>query len=394
MSAKFSGVELYKIGKGWSVKLLRTCIRNCSKEKMMRYTIVLLLTAFAINAYSQFPKVDIPGSEVRKITSSIVAGQEYELQIFLPGNYKNSNKKYPVVYLMDSQWDFPLVKCIYGEHYYDGFIPEMIIVGVTWGGVNPNPDSLRARDYTPTKEQRLPQSGGADKFLSFMKDELFPFIETNYKADPQNRSLMGCSLGGLITLYAFLTHTDMFNGYAAASPAVGWGNEVLYQYEKEFANKKLDRPVRVYMTVGDVERGRPVFEKMAGYFTGKQYQNVSVRSKVLENTGHSGTKGETFARGLQYIFERPKLKLDDLTLNKYVGSYQISNGPKVEFKNENNQLVVYVSPSFKVDLFAASQSEFYATSEFINISFKSREGKVDGFELATYNNNQVAKKIN
>src|SRR4029079_14603150 len=236
-----------------------------------------------MNAAAQFPRVDIPGSEVRKITSSIVAGQEYELHILLPGGYKNSDKKYPGVYLMDSQWDFPLVKCIYGEHYYDGFIPEMIIVGVTWGGVNPNPDSLRARDYTPTNEKRLPQSGGADNFLSFMKDELFPFIETNYKADPSNRTLMGCSLGGLITLYALLTHTDMFTGYAAASPAVGWDNQVLYKYEKEFAEKKSAKPLRVYMTVGDVERGRPTFERFAAQMANRNYTSVALKSKVLEN---------------------------------------------------------------------------------------------------------------
>ena len=369
-------------------------IRNCSKEKRMRYTIAFLLSAFILNAEAQFPEVDIPGSQVRKITSSIVTGQEYELHILLPANYVGSNKKYPVVYLMDSQWDFPLAKCIYGEYYYDGFIPEMIIVGVTWGGINPNPDSLRARDYTPTKESRSPQSGGADQFLSFMKNELFPFIEKNYRADPENRSLMGCSLGGLITLYAFLTHTDMFNGYAAASPAVGWGNQILYQYEKDFANKKLARPVRVYMTVGDVERGRPVFEKMAAYFMSKQYINVSIRSKVLENTGHSGTKGETFARGLQYIFERPKLVLDNSTLNQFVGKYQSDNGNSVELKNENNHLVFYYSPTFKDDLLAASKTEFYLTAQFFNLTFKVIGGKVDGFELAQYNNNQYLKKIN
>jgi hypothetical protein len=42
----------------------------------------------------------------------------------------------------------------------------------------------------------------------------------------------------------------------AASPAVGWSNEVLYKYEKEFAKKRSTKPLRVYMTVGDVERGR------------------------------------------------------------------------------------------------------------------------------------------
>jgi len=360
----------------------------------MKKFIILLHLAFAGTAYSQYPRVDIPGSEVRKITSSIVAGQEYELHILLPGGYKTSTKRYPVVYLMDSQWDFPLVKSIYGEHYYDGFIPEMIIVGVTWGGTNANADSLRARDYTPTKIDQLPQSGGADKFLSFMKDELFPFMEKNYKADPVHRSLLGCSLGGLITLYAFLTHTDMFIGYAAASPAVGWDNSVLTKYEQDFANKKLDRPVRVYMTIGDVERSRPNYERIANSFISKNYQNVSIRSKVLENTGHSGTKGETFARGLQYIFEKRKFKLDDEALNQLTGKYQLQNGSSVELKNENNQLVIYFSPTFKYELFAASPTEFYSNSEFFNLYFKTNRGKVDGFDLARYNNTQFLKKVN
>ena len=239
---------------------------------MMRHTNVLLLLAFTMNVHAQYPRVDIPGSEVRKITSSIVTGQEYELQILLPGSHKTSNKKYPVIYLMDSQWDFPLLKCLYGEHYYDGFIPELIVVGVTWGGINPNPDSLRARDYTPTKEARSPQSGGADNFLSFMKNELFPFIETNYKGDNNNRTLMGCSLGGLFTLYTLFTQPELFTGYAAASPAVGWDREGLYKYEKEFAEEKLSKPVRVYMTIGDVERSRPAYERFAAQMTSRNYQ--------------------------------------------------------------------------------------------------------------------------
>jgi predicted alpha/beta superfamily hydrolase len=360
----------------------------------MKHTIVLLLLAFTVNAYAQYPKVDIPGSEVRKITSKIVSGQEFELQIMLPGGFKNSNKKYPVIYLMDSQWDFPLLKCLYGEHYFDGFVPELIVVGVTWGGVNPNPDSLRARDYTPTNETRLPQSGGADKFLSFMKDELFPFIETNYKADKNNRTLMGCSLGGLFTLYTLFTQPELFTGYAAASPAVGWGGEVLYKYEKAFAEKKLSKPVRVYMTVGDVERGRPTFERFAAQMASRNYASVTLKSRVLENTGHSGTKTETFSRGMQYVFEKPKLDLDAAVLNKYIGSYQSASGNKVDIKNEDGKLALYFSPNNKYVLYSASETDFYASSEFFNLEFKNEGGKPSGFQFNRYNNSQFMTKIN
>ncbi|MEI9942994.1 MAG: alpha/beta hydrolase-fold protein [Chitinophagaceae bacterium] len=108
--------------------------------------LLLLLAAVTLGmAYAQSQPVIVPGSQTRKITSTNVSGQEYELQIQLPSNYNKSDKKYPVVYLMDSQWDFPLLTALYGEQYYDGFIPELIIVGVTWGGARPNPDSLRGK---------------------------------------------------------------------------------------------------------------------------------------------------------------------------------------------------------------------------------------------------------
>lgn len=344
-----------------------------------------------LSLYAQYKPLSIPGSHVRMLHSDIVQ-QDYELHILLPGGYISGIKKYPVVYLMDSQWDFPLVKSLYGQHYYDGFIPELIIVGVTWGGVNPNPDSLRARDYTPTQEARLPQSGGADNFLAFIKKELFPFVETNYKAESKNRTLMGCSLGGLFTLYTLFSQPELFSGYAAASPAVGWDSEVLYKFEKEFARKKLPDSLRVYITIGDVERSRPAYEKFAAQMINSNYASVSLKSKILENTGHSGTKGETYSRGMQYVFERPNLNLNAAVLNSYTGNYETVKGNKIELKNENGSLALYFSPNNKYTLYAASETEFYSTSEFFNIQFKNAGGKTDGFQLNRYGNAQFVKK--
>jgi predicted alpha/beta superfamily hydrolase len=360
----------------------------------MKKLIIILIILHVVPATAQHPPVMIPGSETRFIRSEIVKGQEYELQILLPGSYSTHSKQYPVVYLMDSQWDFPLVKSIYGQYYYDGFIPELIIVGVTWGGKQPNPDSLRARDYTPTREARLIQSGGADQFLSFMKNELFPFMEKNYRVSKNERVLMGCSLGGLLTMYAMLTHTEMFSGYAAASPAIGWDNNVLYQYEKTFAAKKNNTPVRLYMTVGDVERGRAGFEKMASFLTGNKYEHVQIRSKVLENTGHSGTKSETYTRGLQYIFEKKELPLTEEQLTGFSGTYLLPNGSTIELKKEGNQLCWYYNPQNKIRLLANTATHLYATHEFFNLHFTITNGKTNGFDWVRYGSSQFIKKIN
>src|SRR5688572_12542075 len=320
----------------------------------MKYIVSFLMMLVLTKVRAQYPAVTIPGSEVRKITSKIVAGQEYELHIMLPGGYKAADKKYPVVYLMDSQWDFSLVTGLYGQYYYDGFIPELIIVGVTWSGEHANYDSLRIRDYTPTKIDglmflssfvRMPQSGGADQFLAFMKQELFPFIESNYKADGKNRTLMGSSGGGVFTLYTLFTQPDLFTGYVAASPYIPWDNDVMYKYEREFAKKRLPHPVRVYMTLGDVETTRPAFEKFSDTMVAHKYPSVRLQSKILENTGHGGTKNETYARGLQFVFERPKLNLAASMLNGYAGTYQLPDGRTMQLKNETGQLALYYGSS-------------------------------------------------
>ncbi|HZE86255.1 MAG TPA: hypothetical protein VE035_18175 [Puia sp.] len=42
-------------------------------------------------------------------------GQEYQLYIHLPGNYlKDSVKTFPVMYLLDGQYDFPFLTGVYG----------------------------------------------------------------------------------------------------------------------------------------------------------------------------------------------------------------------------------------------------------------------------------------
>src|SRR5512138_2146676 len=86
--------------------------------------------------------VTLPGSEVRQLKSA-ETGRSYDIYIRTPADYaKDKKKKYPVLYLLDGHWDFKLLDSIYGGLYYDGYVPEMIIVGITYSGENPNYESL------------------------------------------------------------------------------------------------------------------------------------------------------------------------------------------------------------------------------------------------------------
>ena len=148
------------------------------------------------------------------------------------------------------------------------------------------------------------------------------------------------------------------------------------------------------MCEGGVERGVPAYEKFVKHLAGRNYQNLEIQSRILENTGHSGTKGEGYARGLQYVFERPSLKVQPALLKAYTGSYRLPNGNGIEIKLEGLQLNVYFSARNKYSLKAKTETDFYSTAEFLNVSFKQDGDKnVTGLQLERYGSTQVANKV-
>jgi predicted alpha/beta superfamily hydrolase len=375
----------------FSKKNLLLDARSSMMLSLLSVIFLIGIDTFAQEATTAFPPVQIPGTETRKITSS--AGQEYTLLIHLPGDYTRSNKTYPVLYLLDAQWDFPLVTALYGQQYYDGFLPGMIIVGITWGGKDPNPNTLRARDFTPTTVQ--PQTGEAGKFLSFIKEELTPFIESSYHASQNDRTLMGSSLGGLFTLYAMFKEPSLFNRYVLTSPALGWDNKILFTYEKEYGAKTSELPVKLFMAIGEMETGGiRTFDKFITQVKAARFKGLELHTRVLEGIGHSGSKAEGYTRGLQAVFAKPSLSLNPSTLDQYTGTYELGNGSKLTILKKTDHLLLQVSSDTELPLRAETEKDFYLQGEFLNIRFqKDPSGKVTGFQLERYGSEETVRKV-
>lgn len=249
------------------------------------------------------PNVRMPGSEVRQIKSA-KTGRSYDIYIRPPSDYaKNKNKKYPVIYLLDGHWDFKLLDSIIGGLHYDGFIPEMFVIGITYSGDSPDYESLRAMDYTPVHDSYVQGSGDAPKFLAFIKEELFPLIESNYRVDTSQRILMGHSYGGLFTLYAMLSEPELFSGYVSGSPAVPFGGRFVFEQEAEYAGSHKDLPVRLYLFVGAAEQLKYPVEEFMQSLRERDYPGLKMETLTLKDEGHASVKPEGFNRGLRYIFQ-------------------------------------------------------------------------------------------
>jgi predicted alpha/beta superfamily hydrolase len=92
---------------------------------------------------------------------SKVMGEERTLFVSVPDSYAKSTRRYPVLYLTDAEAQFEHTSATAAFLARNGFMPEVIVVGVT------NTD--RTRDLSPSRDPKFPTSGGADRFLDFFE---------------------------------------------------------------------------------------------------------------------------------------------------------------------------------------------------------------------------------
>jgi predicted alpha/beta superfamily hydrolase len=145
-------------------------------------------------------------------------GRTYHIYVRLPEGYDtNRAARYPVVYVLDGDSLFPILAASHLLLSIDDKLPEAIVVGIAYGGFDPEVNKRRI-DFMPPGDST--SISGAAQFQQFLKSELFPVVETRYRADPARRILFGQSRGGAFVLYSAFTEPDMFWGRIANNPAL------------------------------------------------------------------------------------------------------------------------------------------------------------------------------
>ena len=238
--------------------------RDLKHLRICSLTLYISFLSLSLNAQEKTDRlpggVEI-GMEMRFLNSAI-NNNHYKLLINLPDSYsKDSTRTFPVLYTLDGQWDFTnLVNSYYSIHW-DGFIPDIIIVGITWAGKDPNYELLRRYDYSATYVDTIPSTGGGEIFLNVLRKEIIPFIDREYRSDKKNRAIAGTSMGGLYTHYLLYHASDIFNGFIMCDPSIWWDNDNPFNYESDFARSHKTLNARVFMASGEYD-GTVRFQKM------------------------------------------------------------------------------------------------------------------------------------
>ena len=149
------------------------------------------------------------------------------VEILFPEEYRpGSTDKYEVLYCLEGISDFARLE--YNMLKGEGFIPRLLLVGIN--NTYKNGVSNRDRDFTPTHVYG--ETGHADEFLLYLKDELLPYMEKRYPVKTTGNTLYGGSLSGLLAVYAFLKYPDLFTSYVAVDPSLWWDNGYTVTYAK------------------------------------------------------------------------------------------------------------------------------------------------------------------
>ncbi len=251
------------------------------------------------------PPATIIDTEVRDFPSRIM-GINYQISTWFPPEYPKPGYKYPVIYLTDAEVLLGQIAPMILYLFYGGMVPECLIVGLGHH-ISDLDDWAKARDidYDPP-ENPMSETGQkrADDFLLFLKQELIPFIETTYPADPADRCLAGFSSGGMFTLYALLHEPDLFLRYLIASATFEIMMPHFLAYEEELAKKRTSLPVHAFLSAGELEEDIvPGLQQLVDQLHRRNYEGLRLNTLIDPGEGHFSTGPTAFCKGFKAIYQ-------------------------------------------------------------------------------------------
>ena len=258
----------------------------------------------------------IPNTEVERIHSKLT-GADYELFIATPADYRKSGKNYPVVYMLDADYSFALVRNIVQHFVERDDLPPMILVAIANPGAATDRETYkmnRTRDYTPVyapeggygaEYQKV--SGGAEKFRAFIAKELIPRIERRFPTAPGDRTLIGHSYGGLFATYVLLTEPALFKCYIVVSPSLWYSKRIAFTMEEGAARGGIHPDARAFFAVGALENSIMADDllELAKKLRGRNHPHLQLSTKIFEGERHNSVFPGAVTRGLLTVFDRP-----------------------------------------------------------------------------------------
>lgn len=272
---------------------------------MKKTTLVFALLCIINFGFSQ---------EIAKVKSVIIKSkalnQTREILIYTPQSYDEAiHTYYDVIYVFDSH----IRELFDYTHSLISFLSngnrKFIVVGIT-SPYNEKLDYSRKTDFLPeltTAESRKrygKYSGNADNFFMYVKNEVFTYIDSNYRT-LNNRTAVGHSLSASFVIYSMLKNYKIFDNYIAISPNLEYDNQRLVNELKKFEYNNLKDNSFLFFSSADEsnywKEWGPAFENAYNFLKDSiENKKITVLVKDFKEFSH----WNSFATAFKFAFEK------------------------------------------------------------------------------------------
>ena len=225
--------------------------------------------------------------------------QERPIIVHTPADYdEHPNKRYPVIYLLDGKRK--IKSLIYATNILalKHKMPQVIIVAITTA-------KLREQDYSPNYVAMKSKvgNGKADNFTDFLKTELVPYIDKNYRTYPY-RIISGHSRGGIFVVNDFLRGHGLFEAHIAFSPSLYMSDYIIIdKLAKKLQSGKSGKGF-LYANAGSKENENILtsLAKLHQVLTRFADQKIIWSAKVADHETHGTTPYIGHYQALRKLF--------------------------------------------------------------------------------------------
>lgn len=272
-------------------------------------------------------------TELRKMKSK-ATGKNYRISIALPYAYVDDSIKFdlfdkpltawPVVYVLDSDFFFGMITDMVRIMSFSGRTTDAIVVGIGYPEKETPQESvrnvlaLRNDDLTPMQSEksekvnrewlnREVKSGGGGQFHNFIKQELIPMIEKDYRTDPERRILAGHSFA--FSVFAMFQEPGLFSSYIASSPSLNYPDNSMFTLESKYAKNHKRLQAHIYLSAGELEEATDDttltdMYRFAALLESRKYKGLSLTKQVFPDNNHTEVTALAFQAGLKMALKK------------------------------------------------------------------------------------------
>jgi len=230
-------------------------------------------------------------------------GTDYVIYVHSPLS-PTLNSPVPAVLFMDGDDQFRFAITAYDQLRRASLCPPLLLVGIGYGASYAKPANKRGRDYTPTPHSDEPTSGGADVFLAFLTQTLWPELARRFPVREDMRGIAGHSLGSLLALHALFREPLFFTHYLASAPSIWWDDRSILRLAAARRQRNGQLPAHLFLSVGESDTSSMIGDLalLEQHLAAQPFRDLRITAQRFPGRDHYNVIDAAFRAGLRALF--------------------------------------------------------------------------------------------